>query len=126
MIAIEGLHALEQALAQLDLAATQRAALDKAAQQLDAAVKQELSHRPGEDHVFPWYRSGALHNSISHEAEGDRAVIGSADPVAVYQELGTRTDPPRPFLAAAASARAEAIAHEIGEVVATALKEALR
>ena len=126
MISIEGLHALSEALAHLDLAATQRGALEGSASQLQASVKQLLSRRPGEDHSTPWFRTGVLHDSIKHEVGDNGAVVGSTDLVAAFQELGTRSDPPRPFLTPAAAAEAEDIAHLIADAVAAALKEALR
>ena len=59
----------------------------------------------------PLLRSGTLRDSITHTVEGNRVVIGSDDPIALYQELGTHGPgvgpsgyhvPPRPFLATAA------------------------
>lgn len=59
----------------------------------------------------PLLRTGTLRDSITHTVEGNRAVIGSDDPIALYQELGTHGPgvgpsgyhvPPRPFLATAA------------------------
>ncbi len=126
MISIQGLQAFSDALAHLDLAATQRRGLEQVAAQLEASVKQLLSRRPGEDHSAPWYRTGTLHDSIGHQAGDDGAVVGSTDPVAVYQELGTRFDPPRPFLARVASAEAEDCANGLADAVAEALKKALR
>ncbi len=126
MISIEGLHALSEALARLNLAGTQRGALGRAASQLEASVRQLLSHRPGEDHSTPWFRTGDLHDSIGHDGDDTRVVVGSTDPVAVDQELGTRFVPPRPFLAAAAAVEAEDIAQAVADALAGALKEALR
>lgn len=123
MISIDGLHALAEALARLDFSAAQRDALEQAAQQLETSVRQTLSHRPGEDHSAPWLRTGSLRESIGHDASETVAAIGASDPVAVYQELGTRSVPPRPFLAPAASAQAEGIAHSIGDAVAQVLRE---
>lgn len=126
MIAIDGLHELEQALARLSLDATLHRAFKAAASFLQDTVQAELSHRPGGDHTFPWFRSGALHDSVGHQADASGAVIGSNDPVAVYQEAGTRTDPPRPFFAAAASVHAEPIADSIGASVGAAIRGAVR
>lgn len=59
----------------------------------------------------PLLRTGDLRDSITHTVEGNRVVIGSDDPIALYQELGTHGPgvgpsgyhvPPRPFLATAA------------------------
>ncbi len=53
----------------------------------------------------PLLRTGKMRSSISGKAvrlpTGVAIVIGSADPVARDQELGTARIPPRPFLAAA-------------------------
>lgn len=59
----------------------------------------------------PLLRTGDMRDSITHTVEGNRVVIGSDDPIALYQELGTHGPgvgpsgyhvPPRPFLATAA------------------------
>lgn len=47
----------------------------------------------------PLLRTGELRNSISHQVVSDHEVeIGSDSKVALWQELGTATIPPRPFL----------------------------
>ena len=46
----------------------------------------------------PLLRTGELRASISHTIEGNKLVLGSDDPVAAYQELGTPRIPPRPFI----------------------------
>ncbi len=51
-------------------------------------------------------------------ADGSSAAVGSNDPAAAPQELGTARLPPRPFLAPTASAHAEAIANHLGAAVA--------
>jgi hypothetical protein len=52
----------------------------------------------------PLLRSGAMRESIEYTIiePGKEAEIGSNDPIAVFQELGTATIPPRSFLLAAA------------------------
>jgi len=50
----------------------------------------------------PLLRTGDLRDSISHQVEGLEAAIGSDSEIALYQELGTKTIPPRPFLGPAA------------------------
>lgn len=51
----------------------------------------------------PLLRTGKLRDSIERTAEetaaGAEGVLGSSDPVAEYQEMGTPKIPPRPFLA---------------------------
>lgn len=65
----------------------------------------------------PLLRSGDLRDSITYEVEGDTVSIGSDSDVAVYQELGTATIPPRSFLAGAAYRKEPEIVAEIGAAV---------
>jgi phage gpG-like protein len=46
----------------------------------------------------PLLRTGGLRASISYEVEGNKLVLGSDDPVALFQEFGTSRIPPRPFI----------------------------
>lgn len=46
----------------------------------------------------PLLREGVLRDSIEVETHGNEAVVGSADEVALYQEVGTEHILPRPFL----------------------------
>jgi phage gpG-like protein len=69
----------------------------------------------------PLYATGELRASISHEVEGHAAVIGTPDPVGLYQEMGTSRIPPRPFLASALHRKAEDAAKAIGLSVARAI-----
>ncbi len=125
MIRIEGLQRLTDRLTRLDFAATERAALEQAATGLQDAVRQRLSRTPGESHDAPWLRSGTLRSSITHEVDGEEAAVGSADPVAADQECGTRTDPPRPFLAPVAAAEADGLVTGIAVAVLGRLRAAL-
>jgi hypothetical protein len=65
--------------------------------------KIELGYSPGDN---PLLRTGQLRDSIEITVHGEEAVIGSNDPVAKWQELGTPDAeypiPPRSFLGAAA------------------------
>jgi HK97 gp10 family phage protein len=126
VISVADLDGLAKRLAQLDLAPTERSALGHAAAMLQDAVRQRLSHTPGEMHDAPWLRSGVLRASVTHEADDTEAVVGSADPVAIYQECGTRTDPPRPFLAPAGAAEAPRLAAEIAAAVLGRLQAVFR
>lgn len=68
----------------------------------------------------PLLRSGDMRDSIDHLSSHTLGVVGSAEDVAVYQELGTPTIPPRSFLGLAAHLRAQDIANLLGRgVVAT-------
>ena len=117
---------LAQRLARLDLDATKQAALTQAAETLQATVRRELSQPPGPVHTMPWLRDGTLRDSIGVSLQADAAVIGSTDPVALDQECGTRTDPPRPFLAPAAAADGEAVAAAMAEALVQRMREGLR
>jgi phage gpG-like protein len=113
---------LAQRLARLDLQAVQRAALQVQAETLAGAVREALNTPPGGDHRFPWRRTGTLHDSISVSADDDAAIVGSTSDEALYQELGTATIPPRPFLATIAAEHSERAAEAIGAAVAAALR----
>ena len=65
----------------------------------------------------PLLREGNLRDSIEHEVSGMEAVIGSKSPIAAYQEFGTNTIPPRPFIGPAAFKNKEAIQRILGEAV---------
>ena len=126
MIGIDGLQHFLDALARIDLAAAQLGALAAEADQLAGAVRSSLSHPPGADHATPWLRTGALQASIASQASEERGRDRLHRSVAVYQERGTRTVPPRPFLAPAGAAGAEDAARRIGRAIVDAIKEALR
>ncbi len=126
MIGIEGLHHLAEALAQIDLAPAQQTALGAEAERLVQAVRTELSRPPGADHAVPWLRTGALRDSIDSVVQPAEAEIGSSDPVAVFQELGTRAIPPRPFLAPVAAAEGGNVARSVAQAVVAALREVIR
>lgn len=116
---------LARQIARLDLDATRHTALTRGAAELAAAVRRELSHPPGGPHDVPWLRGGTLRDSIAVAVQDDIAVIGSSDPVAVDQECGTRTDPPRPFLAPAAAAASRTIADSVAAALAQRIREGL-
>jgi len=115
---------LARRLARLDLAAVRQAALADAAETIAVAVREALSHSPGADHDTPWRRTGELADSIGVSAEADQALVGSTSEVALYQELGTATAPPRPFFAPIADDRAEAAVAASGAAVAAAIRSA--
>ena len=64
----------------------------------------------------PLYETGALRDSIGYEVQCDQltASVGSNDPVAVFQELGTVTIPPRSFLMGAAMHKEAEIVYMTG------------
>lgn len=67
----------------------------------------------------PLLRTGELRDSIEVEAHGHEAVVGTADVIALYQEQGTSTIPPRPFLGPAAMHSK----HKVGELAAAVALE---
>ena len=108
----------------LDIQAVEQAAVAAAAIRLRDDIRDSLSHAPGSDHTTPWRQTGTLHDSIARSIDGLTAVIGSTDPVAIDQELGTRTIPPRPFLAPAAARLGPSLARDIADATARALRHA--
>lgn len=75
--------------------------------------KARLGYSPPDN---PLLRTGDLRDSIEHTVESEeRAVVGSDSDVAVWQELGTRTIPPRSFLGAAAVQEADRVAEALLE-----------
>jgi len=72
--------------------------------QLAPATQADREHQ-GFPANEPLLRTGALRDSIGYTIieKGVEAEIGSNDPIAVFQELGTTTIPARPFLSTAAA-----------------------
>jgi HK97 gp10 family phage protein len=119
------LRALIGALAALDVRSVAQDAILKAAEGMRDAVQDRLSHAPGGPHDAPWEVTGALRDSIGVSQDGDVVRVGSTDPVAVYQELGTVGLPPRPFLGPVAAAEGEGAAQAIGSAVRDAIAKAV-
>lgn len=117
MITVDGLAALSRALDRLASEQALAPALASAAGRLETAVRAALSHPPGSEHATPWMETGALRDSIGATVGAEGAVVGSKSRVAVFQELGTRTVPPRRFLAPVAQALAPEIVQEIADQV---------
>lgn len=78
--------------------------------------------RQGYTENDPLLRSGELRDSVERKVlDESHAAVGSDSDVAVYQELGTATIPPRSFLGMAAVRKGEQVAQIIGEGVTQAL-----
>ncbi len=121
-LGIQGLAEWRERLARLRADKLMASALAAEADRLAEAVRDGLGTAPGAgDHDRPWTRTGALRDSIAAQADGLSAAIGSNDPAAAPQELGTSRIPPRPFLAPVATAEAETVARTVADAVATAL-----
>lgn len=121
-----------------------RHGLDRAAKLVEKAAKAEIGHYQPASGPFPSWaelaestkadrvsqgytendpllRSGKLRDSIGHTVEGLEACIGSDMDIAVYQELGTKTIPPRPFLGPALFNNEHKVVKLIGEHASGAL-----
>lgn len=103
-----------------------RRAAERGAGVLAEGVRARLSGAPGGAHDAPWVESGRLRDSIGVAVEGGadgaRAVVGTSDPAAVPQEMGTARMRPRPFLAPVAGEMGEEAARVAGRVVAAGLR----
>ena len=120
---ISGLNELRERLERLRPEEVMAQALAEQAARMAARVQGGLSEPPGgPGHDEPWLQSGALRNSVGAQADGLQAVVGSSDPAAVPQELGTAHMPARPFLAPVAAAMGEEVARAVGARVAAALQ----
>lgn len=70
----------------------------------------------------PLLETGAMRDSIQHIVLGHHeAHVGSDDQNAVYQELGTKTIPPRSFLMGAAMHKEHEVVEVIGRTVSARL-----
>jgi phage gpG-like protein len=65
----------------------------------------------------PLLETGKLRDSIQHSADHERARVGSNEDTAVWQELGTKSIPPRSFLAGAAMHKTNDVLNEIGRTM---------
>ena len=90
---------------------------------------QELARRTKRERVAlgftendPLRRSGELAASVGERSEGNRASIGSDDPVAVWQERGTERIPPRAAIGGSAFRKE----HEVVDLIAARVVWAMR
>jgi len=77
----------------------------------------------GQGNAAPLSGNGVLRESIVVERDGGKVAIGSALDVAAWQEFGTATIPPRPFLGPALMANEKTIVELVGKRVVAALKK---
>ena len=120
---ISGLNELRERLERLRPEEVMAPALAEQAERIATRVREGLSEQPGgAGHDEPWLRSGALRGSVGVQAEGLQAAVGSSDPAAVPQELGTARMPARPFLMPVAAAMGEEVARAVGAAVMAALR----
>ena len=120
---ISGLNELRERLERLRPEEVMAQTLAEQAERMAARVRDGLSEPPGAaGHDEPWLQSGALRNSVGARADGLQAVVGSSDPAAVPQEMGTAHMPARPFLVPVAAGMGEEVARAVGAAVAAALR----
>ncbi len=81
------------------------------------AQKAAKGYPPG----APLLATGEMRDNISHQVDGDEAVIGSPDDRMVYHEFGTSKMPPRPVLGPAVFSNKAKIEKIIGQAVVTGL-----
>lgn len=112
-------------LGNLNIGETLSTAIDAAASSIKTEIQAELGAAPGGQHAIPWRQTGRLQDSIAHTVDGLEAAIGSNDPAAAPQELGTLTLSPRPFFAPVAAAIGERIANRIGAATAHTIARSL-
>lgn len=123
MISIDDLPRLMEHLRDLDLSEVQRRLLVDLGEQLEGSTRQALSEEPGGEHESPWLQTGDLCDSIGLQVDAATVVIGSNNPVAVYQEFGTHTTLPRAFLGPTAVAASDAVLATVGATIAEALAD---
>lgn len=120
---ISGLNEFREHLERLRPEEVMARVLAEQAERMAASVREGLSEPSGAaGHDEPWLQSGALRDSVGTEADGLQAVVGSSDPAAVPQEMGTAKMEARPFLAPVAAAMGEEVAQAVGARVAAALR----
>ena len=120
---VKGINEALRRLDRLPFRESREAALKSAGSQLEDAVKASLSNLPGEDHASPWLRTGKLRGSVSHQSDDHVLAVGSDSQIAVDQEFGTRSIPPRPFLAPTAAAVGGDLIQTMARAVTDTLKE---
>jgi hypothetical protein len=79
------------------------------------AEKERLGYTGQISATDPLLREGTLRDSIAAEVEGLELVVGSPDPIAAYQEMGTARIRPRPFLGPAMLGSLDHAADRLGE-----------
>jgi HK97 gp10 family phage protein len=82
---------------------------------------EEQKARLGYPADAPLLREGDLRNSITHEVGRGEAVVGSKSEIAEYQEFGTETIPPRPFIGPAAFRNQDKIQRILGAAIVEGL-----
>lgn len=79
------------------------------------AEKERLGYVGQISATDPLLRTGEMRDSIKVEIEGLEMMVGSDSKIAAYQEIGTQSIPPRPFIGLAALNSLEFAAEKLGE-----------
>jgi phage gpG-like protein len=88
--------------------------------QLAESTQAERAHE-GYPANEPLLRSGEMRDSIGHVVGDHEVQVGSNSDIAVYQELGTKSIPPRSFLVNAVKASIPAIKEISGIAIGAAI-----
>ncbi len=84
---------------------------------------QEERARLGYPPADALLRSGETRDSIERNSEGSQAVVGSNSDILLWQELGTRSIPPRSVLGAAAVEEGDRVTRMLGQAVVKGIIE---
>ncbi len=126
------------------VAAAEGRALEKVAVIIESDAKRQIGHyqdavgpfqdwaplaesteaekaRLGYPQDAPLLRTGELRDSIEHEVHGGEAIVGSKQDKAAWQEFGTDSIPPRPFIGPAAFRNKDKIEKVLGAAVVEGL-----
>jgi hypothetical protein len=123
-----------------DIELAMEASVERACQMIEREAKESLGHyhrgwprlKPEtiarkETGDSPLLETGEMRDSIEHTVvrEGQQSFVGyvgSNSDIAVYQELGTKTIPPRSFLLSAAMRKENAIVKMTGRMIVGAIE----
>ena len=99
-------------------------ALAEQAARMAARVRDGLSEPPGRCRARqnPGCRAARCRKAWGRSADGLQAVVGSSDPTAVSQELGTVHMPARPFLMPVAAGMGEEVARGVAKAMVDAFE----
>ncbi|WP_337037041.1 hypothetical protein [Pantoea agglomerans] len=78
--------------------------------------------RQGYSEDEPLFRSGELKDSIDSEIVGLAAIAGTKSEIGLWQEVGTASIPPRPFIGPAYVRKIDPLIEMVGWVISRSLK----
>lgn len=78
--------------------------------------------RQGYSEDEPLLRSGELRDSIESEVVGLAAIVGTKSEIGLWQEVGTASIPPRPFIGPAYVRKIEPLMESVGMAISQSFK----